>query len=211
MNSSSALSVLYNDQSVLENHHCSCCFAAVERSGVLASLSPPDFKLFRSLVVAAILGTDMSSHKELVARTRLRTDAAAGDSPEGAACFSRELDDRTLAVAYILHCSDLCCPLLPPAISRRIACALAEEFEGQAALERAKALPITVCLAPDMRSKAQLEIGFADHVVVPLFKTFSRLAPGVGSECLARIAANRAAWCAAVGRTSHEQGTHGNL
>ena len=63
--------------------------------------------------------------------------------------FSDSTEDRQLLVAFLLHCADLCTPLLPPAVSQRCCNDLAREFDAQAALERAAGLPVTVMLAPD--------------------------------------------------------------
>jgi hypothetical protein len=58
------------------------------------------------------------------------------------------------------HAARRCNPVLPPALSRRIANELGKEFAQQAELEHAAALPITVMLAPDDVGKAKLELGF---------------------------------------------------
>jgi hypothetical protein len=67
-----------------------------------------DYKAIRKLIVNAILSTDMGVHKDLLARVVLRAtrDAVRG---AGAGGFSRaSMDDRSLLVAYLLHCADLC-------------------------------------------------------------------------------------------------------
>ena len=61
-------------------------------------------------------------HKSLL----LRAEAA------GAMYDARAPEHRTLLVSFLLHCADLCTPLLPPAISKRVASSLAAEFEAQA-------------------------------------------------------------------------------
>ncbi len=63
-----------------------------------------------------------------------------------------------LLVSFLLHCADLCNPLLPPALSMRIANTLGREFDAQAEAERAAGLPVTVMLAHDMGSKAKMEV-----------------------------------------------------
>ena len=80
----------------------------------------------------------------------------------GASAFSRDsAEDRQLLVAFMLHCADLCTPLLPPPLSARATEALGREFAAQAAAERAAGLPVTVMLADDRASKAKLELGFS--------------------------------------------------
>ena len=58
VNSGSALALRYNDSSVLENHHCSCCFVLLDRSGILKQLEPNEVKVLRRLIVAAVLATE---------------------------------------------------------------------------------------------------------------------------------------------------------
>ena len=59
VNSGSALALRYNDTSVLENHHASCCFVLIDRAGLLKQLEPSEVKVLRRLIVAAVLATDM--------------------------------------------------------------------------------------------------------------------------------------------------------
>ncbi len=100
----------------------------------------------------------------------------------------------------LLHCADLCNPLLPHDLSRRIAGDLAAEFTAQAHAEAAAGLPVTVptCAAGDAAAAARLECGFIDFVVAPLFRALALVDQSLGSACLCRVAANRAAWGAAA-------------
>jgi len=119
----------------------------------------------------------MSSHKTLLAGVEARfTPTAAEDAEEGevrresgddqlvASAFSRDSDaDRQLLVAFMLHCADLCCPLMPPPVSQRVADDLSREFAAQAAKERRAGLPVSVMLADGDAAKARMEIGFLDY------------------------------------------------
>jgi hypothetical protein len=129
-----------------------------------APLLPPalqsEYKALRKLVVNAILSTDMSVHKDLLAKVVLRATRETVRRA-GAGGFSRaSIDDRGLLVSFLLHCADLCNPVLPPALSYRIAMELGKEFSRQAELEHAAGLPITVMLADTAVGKAKLELGF---------------------------------------------------
>ena len=94
-------------------------------------------------------------------------------------------------MSYLLHCADLCNPLLPFALSRRIAGELETEFASQAALERAAGLPVGVMerVSPDTPSKARNELGFIKAVVAPLYRTLADVAPPLRA-CFALIDAN---------------------
>jgi hypothetical protein len=159
-NTGSALALRYNDTSVLENHHCAVGFQLLERSRLLDGLTEGEYKALRKLVVAAILSTDMSVHKELLAKVVLRATREAVRGA-GAGGFSRaSADDRGLLVSFLLHTADLCNPVLPPPLSYRIANQLAVEFARQAELEQAAGLPITVMISDTDVGKAKLELGF---------------------------------------------------
>jgi hypothetical protein len=119
-----------------------------------------EYKALRKLMVNAILSTDMSVHKDLLAKVVLRAtrETVRGS---GAGGFSRASnDDRSLLVAFLLHTADLCNPCLPPAMSYRIANELGKEFARQAEMEHAAGLPITVMLSDTAVGKAKLELGF---------------------------------------------------
>jgi hypothetical protein len=143
----------------------------------------------------------MANHKDLLARVALRVgadavgSASSADGDPAALGFSKaNPEDRTLLVSFILHAADLHNPLLPAAVSQRIATELSREFEGQAKLEREASLPITVMQAVDDEQKSKMEIGFISFVVRPLYQTLAKIAPALGARCLELVDANKAAW-----------------
>jgi hypothetical protein len=216
-NSCSALAVRYNDSaSTLEQHHAAEGFQALERAGLLEALPPAQRKRFRALFLAAVLGTDMGRHKDLLARASDRAPAWAALVARGVRCRTAP-DDAELLCAFLLHSADLCNPLLPPATSQRIVRQLSHEFALQAELERDAQLPVTVPLAHDAASTASMELGFlefgalhvarargcsnmpdvyllATAVVCPLYATLTVFAPVVGPQCSTLIEANRTLW-----------------
>ena len=220
VNTGSALAIRYNDASVLENHHASVAAGVLSRARVLAPLRPADVKRVRRSMLTAILATDMSTHKSLLAAVKARLDGTGGSDAPGFDPDHEE--DRQLLVSFLLHCADLCNPLLPPPVSRRIAGDLSREFAAQAQRERAAGMPVTVMLADDDLGKAKLESGFLDYgpcpllthahlasqlltirspfcaVVLPLYATLARACPQLGRRCLPLIETNRAAWGAVV-------------
>jgi hypothetical protein len=101
----------------------------------------------------------------LLAAVKARLDGTGGSDAPGFDPDHEE--DRQLLVSFLLHCADLCNPLLPPAVSRRIAGDLSREFAAQAQRERAAGMPITVMLADDDVGKAKLESGFIDYGPFP--------------------------------------------
>ena len=61
--------MLYNDRSVLENHHAASAwnlFLSSPDFNFLSGLDQAEFKRFRYLVIEAILATDLKRHFEIV-------------------------------------------------------------------------------------------------------------------------------------------------
>ena len=187
VNTRSVLALRYHDCSVLENHHAAVALQLLEKlPGVLGRMSSCDSAGVRKTLVQAILATDMSVHGDLLARMTSRLANEEGFEPDS-------VDDRRLLVAFLLHCADLCNPLKPHAVSRRIAADLGREFAAQAAAEQAAGLPVSVMLSPTEVTRATNEVGFITAVVSPLYKTLAELAPSL-AVCLQLIEANRRTW-----------------
>lgn len=172
---------------MLENHHCAVGFRLLNANGVLAALPKPELKMLRKWMVEAIINTDMAMHKELLGRMERRV---ASDGPP---LSSASDDDRLLLVTFLMHVADLCTPTLPPAVSKRVAFRLGEEFEAQAHLERAAQQAVTVMLAATDKAKAQMEAGFVTFVVRPLYAMLARAAPDL-ALFVDRIDSNLAMW-----------------
>uniref|UniRef100_F6U068 PDEase domain-containing protein n=2 Tax=Ciona intestinalis TaxID=7719 RepID=F6U068_CIOIN len=63
-NTRSPLAQMYNDKSVLENHHISSAFRLLneEDCDILANFSKDDYQEARTLMIDMVLATDMSQH-----------------------------------------------------------------------------------------------------------------------------------------------------
>ena len=71
VNTMSELALLYNDSSVLENHHCATTFRIINEGGecnIFHRLGKSQLKEVRSIIVHSILHTDMSHHFEMTAK-----------------------------------------------------------------------------------------------------------------------------------------------
>ena len=68
VNSSDKLAVLYNDKSVLEQHHTSLGFDLIQKSQILSKISNQNFKLFRSSFINVVLCTDFSKHFKITSK-----------------------------------------------------------------------------------------------------------------------------------------------
>ena len=72
INTSSELALMYNDESVLENHHLAVAFKLVQdpECDILANLSQKQRMSVRKMVIDMVLATDMSKHMSLLANLK---------------------------------------------------------------------------------------------------------------------------------------------
>ena len=74
---------MYNDESVLENHHLAVAFKLLQspECDILANLSQKQRVSVRKLVIDMVLATDMSKHMSLLAdlKTMLETQKVKGN------------------------------------------------------------------------------------------------------------------------------------
>ena len=63
----SELAVMYNDESVLENHHCAVIFKLLQtpECDILATLTQKQRTSVRKMVIDMVLATDMSKHMSI--------------------------------------------------------------------------------------------------------------------------------------------------
>mmetsp|Transcript_26732 Transcript_26732/g.4772 ORF Transcript_26732/g.4772 Transcript_26732/m.4772 type:complete len:166 (-) Transcript_26732:277-774(-) len=106
VNKESLLSIIYNDKSVLENHHCAMTFKTLsdERCNIFSNIEPELRKAIRKLIIVAILGTDMAKHFGIISscESRLRN---ISEEPLG----SLETDKESFT-EMLVHASDLAHP-----------------------------------------------------------------------------------------------------
>uniref|UniRef100_A0A3Q2P569 Phosphodiesterase n=1 Tax=Fundulus heteroclitus TaxID=8078 RepID=A0A3Q2P569_FUNHE len=101
--------VLYNDRSVLENHHAASAwnlFMSHSEYNFLVNLDHVEFKRFRFLVIEAILATDLKKHFDFLAEF----NAKVGDDPSTGIDWSNE-NDRLLVCQMCIKLADINGPL----------------------------------------------------------------------------------------------------
>ena len=101
--------------------------------------------------------------------------------------------DKEFVCVHAWCRADLSTPLLPPALSKRVADDLGVEFEQQAAKERELGLPVTVSAAATPSAKAAQELTFVRFVVAPLFTTLASIVPAL-SHLLPLLDATLCSW-----------------
>ena len=90
INARTDLALIYNDQSPLENHHCSMTFMILKDpdTNILKNLTDKEFMEFRRGVIRNILATDMAKHGEHMAKWKVMTENFNNSDPEHKAMVS---------------------------------------------------------------------------------------------------------------------------
>ncbi|XP_075286626.1 dual specificity calcium/calmodulin-dependent 3',5'-cyclic nucleotide phosphodiesterase 1A isoform X4 [Opisthocomus hoazin] len=154
----SDVAILYNDRSVLENHHVSAAYRLMqeEEMNILANLTKDDWRELRSLVIEMVLSTDMSGHFQ-----QIKTMRHTLQQTEGV--------DKAKAMSLILHAADISHPAKSWELHYRWTMALMEEFFRQGDKEAALGLQFSPLCDRKSTLVAQSQIGFIDFIVEPTF------------------------------------------
>ncbi|ULU13628.1 hypothetical protein L3Y34_016250 [Caenorhabditis briggsae] len=154
--SQSQFAMLYNDRSVLENHHVSSCFRLMKEDdkNILTHLTRDEYKELRNMVIEIVLATDMSTHF-----MQIKTMKSMLSLPEGI--------DKNKALCLIVHACDISHPAKPWNLHERWTEGVLEEFFRQGDLEASMGLPYSPLCDRHTVHVADSQIGFIDFIVEP--------------------------------------------
>ncbi|XP_046729283.1 cGMP-inhibited 3',5'-cyclic phosphodiesterase A isoform X2 [Silurus meridionalis] len=170
--------VLYNDRSVLENHHAASAwnlFMAHAEYNFLESLDNVDFKRFRFLVIEAILATDLKKHFDFLAEF----NAKVGHEGCSGIDWSNE-NDRLLVCQMCIKLADVNGPLKHKDLHLQWTEGIVNEFYEQGDEEASLELPISPFMDRSAPQLAKLQESFITHIVGPLCRSYdtAALMPG---------------------------------
>eukprot|EP00069_Balaena_mysticetus_P006699 bmy_18725T0 len=126
--------ILYNDRSVLENHHLSAAYRLLqedEEMNILVNLSKDDWREFRTLVIEMVMATDMSCHFQ-----QIKAMKTALQQPEAI--------EKPKALSLMLHTADISHPAKAWELHHRWTMSLLEEFFRQ--VHRSREIKRKACL-----------------------------------------------------------------
>ncbi|KAI1898167.1 hypothetical protein AGOR_G00069560 [Albula goreensis] len=154
----SEVAILYNDRSVLENHHVSAAYKLMQEDemNILVNLSKDDWRELRALVIEMVMSTDMSCHFQ-----QIKTMRSSLQQPEGI--------DKAKALSLMLHAADISHPAKSWPLHYQWTRALMEEFFRQGDKEAELGLPFSPLCDRKTTMIAQSQIGFIDFIVEPTF------------------------------------------
>ena len=122
---------MYNDESVLENHHLAVAFKLLQADerNIFAHLTSKQMKTLRKMVIDMVLATDMSKHMQLLAdlKTMVESKKVTGNN----IIMLESYDDRIQVLQNMIHCADLSNPTKPLDIYMKWTDRIMEEFWRQ--------------------------------------------------------------------------------
>ncbi|XP_022604162.1 cGMP-inhibited 3',5'-cyclic phosphodiesterase A-like [Seriola dumerili] len=170
--------LLYNDRSVLENHHAASAwnlFMSRPEYNFLVNLEHVEFKRFRFLVIEAILATDLKKHFDFLAEF----NAKVGDEGVSGIDWTNE-NDRLLVCQMCIKLADVNGPLKCKELHLQWTEGIVNEFYEQGDEEASLGLPISPFMDRSAPQLAKLQESFITHIVGPLCSSYdsAALMPG---------------------------------
>ncbi|XP_072775491.1 3',5'-cyclic-AMP phosphodiesterase 4C isoform X1 [Taeniopygia guttata] len=143
INTNSELALMYNDASVLENHHLAVGFKLLqeENCDIFQNLSRKQRQTLRKMVIDMVLATDMSKHMNLLAD--LKTMVETKKVTSLGVLLLDNYSDRIQVLQNMVHCADLSNPTKPLELYRQWTDRIMVEFFRQGDREREKGMEIS--------------------------------------------------------------------
>ncbi|XP_061093408.1 cAMP-specific 3',5'-cyclic phosphodiesterase 4D-like isoform X2 [Conger conger] len=191
INTNSELALMYNDSSVLENHHLAVGFKLLqeENCDIFQNLGKKQRQSLRKMVIDMVLATDMSKHMNLLAD--LKTMVETKKVTSLGVLLLDNYSDRIQVLQNMVHCADLSNPTKPLEIYRQWTDRIMGEFFTQGDRERDKGMEISPMCDKHNASIEKTQVGFIDYIVHPLWETWADLVHPDAQEILDTLEDNR--------------------
>ncbi|KAG7468374.1 hypothetical protein MATL_G00142350 [Megalops atlanticus] len=177
--------VLYNDRSVLENHHAASAWSLYlsrPEFNFLVNLDHMEFKRFRFLVIEAILATDLKKHFDFLAEFNSKVNDVNSPGID----WTNE-NDRLLVCQVCIKLADINGPAKGRELHLKWTEGIVSEFYEQGDEEASLGLPISPFMDRSSPQLAKLQESFITHIVGPLCNSYDAagLLPGywIDEEC----------------------------
>uniref|UniRef100_A0A6G1S439 Phosphodiesterase n=1 Tax=Aceria tosichella TaxID=561515 RepID=A0A6G1S439_9ACAR len=156
------LASLYNNNSVLENHHWRFALCIFKEAELFDHFEQPVLDDMKQQLKQLILATDIARQNDYLKRFKALTSSNK---------FSMSnTEDRALVLQMALKCADLGNPCRPWLISRVWSNLICDEFYRMGAIERRLGVPLTPICQRDKTSIAGIQTDFFRFIVLPLLE-----------------------------------------
>ncbi|TRY54597.1 hypothetical protein DNTS_001594 [Danionella cerebrum] len=191
INTNSELALMYNDESVLENHHLAVGFKLLqeENCDIFKNLTKKQKQSLRKMVIDMVLATDMSKHMSLLAD--LKTMVETKKVTSSGVLLLDNYTDRIQVLRNMVHCADLSNPTKSLELYRQWTDRIMEEFFHQGDRERERGMEISPMCDKHTASVEKSQVGFIDYIVHPLWETWADLVHPDAQDILDTLEDNR--------------------
>ncbi|CAD6194010.1 unnamed protein product [Caenorhabditis auriculariae] len=191
INSNNELAIMYNDESVLEQHHLAVAFKLLQDSNCdfLVGLSRKQRLQFRKIVIDMVLATDMSKHMSLLAdlKTMVEAKKVAGNN----IIVLDKYNDKIQVLQSMIHLADLSNPTKPIDLYQQWNQRIMEEYWRQGDKEKELGLEISPMCDRGNVTIEKSQVGFIDYIVHPLYETWADLVYPDAQNILDQLEENR--------------------
>ncbi|XP_077893969.1 3',5'-cyclic-AMP phosphodiesterase 4C isoform X3 [Ictidomys tridecemlineatus] len=191
INTNSELALMYNDVSVLENHHLAVGFKLLQAPNcdIFQNLGAKQRLSLRRMVIDMVLATDMSKHMNLLAD--LKTMVETKKVTSLGVLLLDNYSDRIQVLQNLVHCADLSNPTKPLPLYRQWTDRIMAEFFQQGDRERESGLDISPMCDKHTASVEKSQVGFIDYIAHPLWETWADLVHPDAQDLLDMLEDNR--------------------
>ncbi|XP_051527985.1 cAMP-specific 3',5'-cyclic phosphodiesterase 4C-like isoform X2 [Myxocyprinus asiaticus] len=191
INTNSELALMYNDASVLENHHLAVGFKLLqeENCDIFRNLSKKQRQSLRQMTIDMVLATDMSKHMNFLAD--LKTMVETKKVTSLGVLLLDNYSDRIQVLQNMVHCADLSNPTKPLELYRQWTDRIMVELFSQGDRERDKGIEISPMCDKHTASVEKTQVGFIDYIVHPLWETWADLVHPDAQDILDTLEDNR--------------------
>lgn len=183
---SNHLAALYENTSVLENHHWRSAIGCLLESGVAEQITDIRPELEKQ-ISSLILATDITRQQEFIGTFK--------DFLNNNTLNMRKADHRHFILQIALKCADISNPCRPWDISKKWSLKVCEEFFRQGDFERQLNLPVTSLCDRQSTTVPKIQTGFFKFVVTPLMAEWHRfLKSDLSYRMMRHLKANEKQW-----------------
>ncbi|GAB0097527.1 Phosphodiesterase [Sergentomyia squamirostris] len=183
---SNHLAALYENTSVLENHHWRSAVGCLLESGVAEQIQNIRPELERQ-ISSLILATDITRQQEFLCKFRNYLNTSTLDM--------RQAEHRHFILQIALKCADISNPCRPWDVSKKWSQKVCEEFFRQGDYERQLNLPVTSLCDRFSTTVPKIQVGFFKYVVTPLFDEWHRfLTTDLSTKMMGFLKYNQVQW-----------------
>uniref|UniRef100_A0AAX7UH78 Phosphodiesterase n=1 Tax=Astatotilapia calliptera TaxID=8154 RepID=A0AAX7UH78_ASTCA len=214
INTNSELALMYNDESVLENHHLAVGFKLLQEDNcdIFQNLTKKQRQSLRKMVIDMVLATDMSKHMSLLAD--LKTMVETKKVTSSGVLLLDNYTDRIQVLRNMVHCADLSNPTKSLELYRQWTDRIMEEFFHQGDRERERGMEISPMCDKHTASVEKSQVGFIDYIVHPLWETWADLVHPDAQDILDTLEDNRNWYQSMIPQSPsppfYDQSTHGH-